>query len=123
MARPIVPVEVLVREKPYKVYRALLTQSGTSAPTAIVLENTLGTVTFGYTGIGTYSVTATGLLTLNKTAVVLGNNVNATFSTVPTLATATLTVNGFNIYTGDALAQDVLNSILLNTLIEIKVYD
>ena len=28
----------------YKIYRALLTQSGTSAPTAIVLENTLGVI-------------------------------------------------------------------------------
>jgi hypothetical protein len=29
---------------PYKVYSALLTQSGTDAPTAIILENTLGEI-------------------------------------------------------------------------------
>jgi hypothetical protein len=120
---PVIPIQVLVREKPYKVYRALLTQSGTNAPTANVLENTLGTVTFGYTGIGTYTVTATGLLTLNKTTIVLGNNVNSLFSNVPILSTSALTLNGFSIYTGDALAQDVINSMLLNTLIEIKVYE
>ena len=33
----------------YKVYRALLSQTGTNAPTAIVLENTLG-------GIVTFSL-------------------------------------------------------------------
>jgi hypothetical protein len=37
----------------YKVYTALLTQTGISAPTAVVLENTLGvnvTYTYGYPG-------------------------------------------------------------------------
>ena len=31
-----------VDSRPYKVYTALLTQSGTNAPVATVLENTLG---------------------------------------------------------------------------------
>ena len=40
----------------YKVYTALLTQSGTSNPTATVLENTLGqTITWSYNGVGVYS--------------------------------------------------------------------
>ena len=40
----------------YKVYTALLSQSGTDAPTAIVLENTLGqTITWSYNGVGTYN--------------------------------------------------------------------
>jgi hypothetical protein len=44
----------------YKVYTALLTQTGTSAPTTIVLENTLGyDITWGYSNIGVY--TAIGL--------------------------------------------------------------
>jgi hypothetical protein len=42
--------------KPYKVYSALLTQSGTDAPVATILENTLGyDITWGYIGIGVYS--------------------------------------------------------------------
>lgn len=53
----------------YKVYTALLTQSGTASPTAIVLENTLGvTVTFRYVGVGQYSLTASAeIFTETKT--------------------------------------------------------
>lgn len=41
----------------YKVYRALISQTGTDAPTAVVLENTLGEVpTFNYGGVGDYSL-------------------------------------------------------------------
>jgi hypothetical protein len=41
--------------RPYKVYTALLTQSGTDAPVATVLENTLGaTVSFTRTNTGVY---------------------------------------------------------------------
>ena len=39
----------------YKVYTALLSQSGTNAPTATVLENTLGqTITWSYNGTGNW---------------------------------------------------------------------
>lgn len=45
----------------YLVYTALLTQSGTSAPVATVLENTLGgTVVWTYVDVGTYLGTLTG---------------------------------------------------------------
>lgn len=55
--------------RPYKIYRALVSQTGTSAPTAIVLENTFGKVpTYGYEGTGVYSLNFTGTpLTDNKT--------------------------------------------------------
>lgn len=53
--------------KPYKVYVALLTQSGTNPPVAIVLENTLGTITFGYQSSGVYTVNSSGLFTASKT--------------------------------------------------------
>ena len=57
--------------KPYKVYTALLTQTGTNAPVAIVLENTLGgTVTFERTEVGNYSAVSVGnLFTPDKTVV------------------------------------------------------
>ena len=43
-------------ERPYKVYTALLTQTGTDAPVATVLENTLGNVWFQYSDIGIYTI-------------------------------------------------------------------
>ena len=40
----------------YKVYSALLSQVSTDAPTAIILENTLGNLWFNYTGVGQYEI-------------------------------------------------------------------
>lgn len=54
--------------RPYKVYTALLTQTGTSAPTAVVLENTLGGVpVWTRTGAGIYRCTLAGAFTDLKT--------------------------------------------------------
>jgi hypothetical protein len=54
----------------YDVYTALLTQSGTDAPVATVLENTLGgTVVWSYESTGTYRATLSGVFTSGKTAV------------------------------------------------------
>ena len=60
----------------YKVHTSLLTQSGSVAPVATVLENTLGgTVIFSYVGNGSYRATLTGAFTLDKTVVFFtGNN-------------------------------------------------
>ena len=58
---------------PYLKYVALLTQSGTSAPTATVLENTLGgTVVWTRNDVGDYTGTLAGAFTENKTAIFLG---------------------------------------------------
>ena len=52
----------------YLVYTALLTQSGEDAPTAIVLENTLGgTVVWTWGATGRYYATLTGAFTEDKT--------------------------------------------------------
>jgi hypothetical protein len=102
---------VLYVENKPKKYVALLTQTGTNAPTAIVLENTLGTVTFGYNTTGIYSVTATGLLTSNKTTIVTGGAVCSVDS---------LTTNGFLLlsYSVPTIANGILNK----STIEITVY-
>ena len=50
-----------------KRYKAIITQTSTNAPTAVVLENTIGTITFGYTSVGVYSINSSALFTLNKT--------------------------------------------------------
>lgn len=52
----------------YLVYTALLSQSGTSAPTATVLENTLGgSITWTRTTTGVYTGTLAGAFLVNKT--------------------------------------------------------
>ena len=60
--------------RPYKVYTALLTQTGTSAPVATVLENTLGgTVTWSRTVPGGYFATLSNAFTTDKTTVLITN--------------------------------------------------
>jgi hypothetical protein len=44
----------------YKVYRATLNQASSNPPSARVLENTIGTVTFTYNGSGDYTFNFTG---------------------------------------------------------------
>jgi hypothetical protein len=67
---------------PYKVYSALISQSGTDAPVATVLQNTLGvTMTWSRFSTGLYRVTAgSGVFLENKTWVVI-NNINLSSGT------------------------------------------
>ena len=57
----------------YTVYTALITQAGTAAPVATILQNTTGgTFTYARTSGGDYTVTVSGnLFTANKTLVFL----------------------------------------------------
>lgn len=104
---------------PYKVYTALLTQSGTASPTAIVLQNTLGvTVTFGYTIAGQYTVTATGALTINKTWIIF-NNIDSNGFTITYNGKS---LNDFQILTRNG-AGVTTDNILNLTEIEIRVYN
>lgn len=64
-----VPLDSLLGKRPYKVYTALLSQTGTSAPVATVLENNTGvTWTWTRNSIGDYRVTpSSGSLSFEKT--------------------------------------------------------
>lgn len=104
--------------RPYKVYTALLSQSGTSAPTGVVLENTLGgTITFSRTVAGNYLATLTGAFISNKTACFI----TATTGTFVHQAVRNsindvviITLNNSNIAT---------DSLLSNTTFEVRVYN
>lgn len=51
----------------YKIYTALLTQSGTASPTATVLENTIGDIVFTRDDVGYYIGTLADAFTIGKT--------------------------------------------------------
>ena len=64
---------ILNDPRPYKVYTALLTQSGTNAPIATVLENTLGgDIVWSYYTEGVYNGELLGAFTINKTDISFG---------------------------------------------------
>jgi len=100
----------------YKVYSALLTQTGVNAPTAIVLENTLGgNVTFTYVSPGTYYINSSSLFTIDKTSVIAGNL--GLYVTGYRVTNTTTTINLFTsastVYQDEGLAK---------TFLEIRVY-
>jgi len=109
----------------YKVYTALLTQAGTNAPTAIVLENTLGVIpTFSYSQAGDYSLDAAGAFTANKTHALIGpGDWNADSGSFPMFSIYVdpdaLYISSMNFAGVPAAA----NGGLSNTAIEIRVYD
>lgn len=98
----------------YLVYTALLTQSGTNAPTATVLENTIGNILWEYSGTGEYTGTLTDAFTLNKTWCIIGTRDEQTQFAIST-NTSVITVSTWNngVYS---------NSLLSKTPIEIRVY-
>ncbi len=63
-------------EPKYKVYSALVTQEGTNTPTAMVLENTLGDITFSYNNVGEYTINSNNLFLEDKTFLTVGNSRN-----------------------------------------------
>jgi collagen type VII alpha len=88
----------------------------TGAPTATVLENTIGNVWFIYVNPGIYYINSNNSFTLNKTTSFIGSAELKSLSTTQTDTTSiTLITRPFGF--GD------LNGILNNTPIEIRVYN
>ena len=113
----------MANARPYKVYTALLSQSGTNAPTATVLENALGTTaTWTRFGVGTYDLTlSTGSFTGNKTTI---NISNGDFSTWYSYGNPQTNVVSVRIVTADRnTSNPPTDSRLSNTFIEIRVYN
>lgn len=98
----------------YKVYTALLNQSGLNAPTAIILgNNTLGEITFSTVDGIANRIISNGLFTENKTYIYLGNSNDSGF--VPQYARQDNNIINFIVST----STDAMN----NTPIEIRIYN
>ena len=102
---------------PYKVYTALLTQSGTDAPVATVLQNTLGgTVVWTRDNAGVYYGTLVGAFTVNKTAIIRG----ASFSGVFSYGSRRESADAIIVNTSESGSDS--DSVLDNTTIQILVF-
>ena len=108
-----------------KSYVALLTQTGTDAPVATVLENTLGgTVVWTYAAGGRYDGTLAGAFTANKTAVNSGSCVTAAGSALNGWFAGNRT-NADAVRLISSAANDpssTADDVLVATLVEIFVY-
>lgn len=103
-----------------KVYKALLTQTGTSAPTAVVLENTIGNIVWTIEGTGNYLGTLSGaFVSQNNTYIIVNQNydsVNAITYSYYNNANS-VSIETINIATGANV-----NNTLSSTSILIEVY-
>jgi len=105
---------------PYKVYTALLTQVGsdpiTDAPTAIVLENTIGNISFTYESAGLYFMKSSGLFLNDKTWYSILANWNG----------GSAHINNLTYIDDSTILIEMTNGIdnhLIKTPIEIRVYN
>ena len=111
---------VLNDPRPYKVYTALLTQSGTNAPVATVLENTLGvTVVWTRIAVGSYRATPSSSIFLgDKTFYIFNsNNQGSGFEVNSSLND----INDLRIYTVDV--GELVDGSLDNLPVEVRVYN
>jgi hypothetical protein len=103
--------------RPYKVYTALLSQSGTNAPIATVLENTLGgTVVWSRNSNGVYFGTLSGAFTVDKTGIMA----TPSFSNI--IVSAIRSDNN-SIIIRTSTSGTLSDSGLTNVLTEIRVYN
>jgi hypothetical protein len=109
--------------RPYKVYTALLSQGGTAAPTAVVLENTLGDINFGYDSAGIYEIHSNGLFIAGKTAIIMGNERSDIVNNVILTGIYRENDSTYYLFTNQSSFGESSNNVLKNTLIEIRVYD
>ncbi len=108
--------------KGYKVYTALLTQSGTNDPVATVLQNELsGAINWTRSATsGKYNGELTGAFTTNKTAFFVGNTWGLDFSITYIYRTDN---NFLRIETNNLLTGAYEDGQLYETTIEIRVYN
>lgn len=104
----------------YKVYTALLTQSGTNAPVSIVLENTLGaTPTFNRLSSGDYRITLISAFTNNKVALFISN----AYAGFGFTSARRLGISELQIQTRNASDNSASDDKLAKTTFEIRVYN
>lgn len=107
---------------PYKVYVATITQTGTAAPVATVLQNTLGgTPLWIRNSVGDYIIKLTGEFTENKTTI-LHNVIGFTnYLSIPTVSVFWKDINNIGYQT---LENGVFldGQIATNATVEIRVY-
>ncbi len=102
----------------YKVYTAILNQTGTEAPVATVLENTLGgEVVWSYLAVGQYVGTLAGAFPSGKTWCNVGSS-----PATPDIIYLGENIFPDSVYIESTVSFDDQDDTLYNTPIEIRVY-
>ena len=109
----------------YKVYTALISQAGTNAPSATILENTLGVIpVWNYDAVGSYYTNLTSTyFPSNKGFTIIGDSQNLGNDENTKISSVFGSIGGvygayITTFVGGALSNDVLKL----TSVEIRVY-
>jgi len=112
----------LINKPPYyqpaeqlKIYKALMTQAGSTAPTATIIRNTIGEIIWTRSGVGIYLGTLTAAFIANKVWAIISNTSN---DATATFVIARLNDNQIKITTIDTVFND---GWLTSTPIEINI--
>jgi len=106
----------------YKKYVALLSQTGSNAPTANVLETTMSSgITTSYDSTGVYKLISNGEFTIGKTIILSTPTRSDAFIAIVQSSASELYINTKDI-TSDTPFIPNANDLLDNTTIEIRVY-
>lgn len=109
-----------------KVYRALLTQTTTDAPTAVVLHNDLSAaIVWTRSGLGTYVGTLAAAFVSGKTFLTMGQfGSKAVAAGVGgfRIQVVRTSANVITVTTGDGAGSTALDAVLSVTPIEVRVY-
>lgn len=104
------------QEKAIKIYTALLTQSGESAPEATILQNSIGTIVWTRQSAGLYRGTLSDTFTQNKTWACISQSKDSSATTVAVLIGDD---DYISVFIDDGIGGD---DYLDNTPIEIRIY-
>jgi hypothetical protein len=103
----------------YKVYTALMLQSGSGAPTATIFDNTIGAIVWTRVSAGIYMGTLSNAFTSNKTFALCDNKIGINNGTVKIVLNST-SVMLLNTYDNAGTPTD---GILTFGFIELRVYN
>jgi len=114
-------INEIIDVRPSKAYYSFITQTGTTAPTATVIVDTLPYPTWGYTNVGIFTLTKTNAFTSGKTypfksayTDIDGNKITAEWTDVNTI-----TVKTYAAVDTTVLA----NGVLTNQEFNVEIYN
>lgn len=105
---------------PAYVYRALLSQTGSNQPTAIVLENTIGPIVWARVSPGVYTGTLAGAFGRDRTFVLVGETSVDGVATSEFVGSSVLDNNTVEIVTAKTATPN--DNELDHTAVQIRVY-
>jgi len=95
----------------------------TGAPVVTVLENTIGNIWFTYNAVGVYNINSLGLFTENKTFNTVSDNLDLRTPNAQRFSFNYTDINTGIITVFDPIAEAGQDGNLINTPIEIRVYN